>query len=61
MVPFAALGVGLVLVMAARDKNVRRQRIVFPPHFFDRCIPFAHSVAECRKGILSAIEAYLFT
>ena len=60
MVPFAALGVGHVLVMAARDENVRRQRIVFPPHFLDGCIHFAHGVAECREGILQAIGAHLF-
>jgi hypothetical protein len=32
--------------MAARDKNVRRQRIVFPSHFLDGCINFAHCLAE---------------
>ena len=52
MVPFAALRVGLVLVKAARNENVRRQRIVFPPHFLDGCIHFAHSVAKGRDGIL---------
>ena len=59
--PFAALGVGHVLVEAARDENVRRQRIVFASHFLDGCIHFAHSVAECREGILQAIGADLFT
>jgi hypothetical protein len=34
---------------------MRRQRIVFPPHFLDGCIHFAYSVAECREGILQAI------
>lgn len=46
---------GFLLVNAARDKNVRRQRIVFAPHFVDGCIHFAHSVAECREGILQAM------
>jgi hypothetical protein len=61
MMPFAALGVGFLLVKVARDKNVRRQRIMFPPHFLDNGIHFQHSVAECREGILQAIWAHLFT
>ena len=60
MMPFAALGVGLILVKAAREENVRRQRMMFPPHFLDGCIHFAHSVAECREGILQAIGVHLF-
>jgi hypothetical protein len=54
-VPFAVFGVGHVFIKATRDKNVRRQRIVFPPHFLDGCVHFAHSIAECREGILQAI------
>ena len=53
MTPFPALGVGYVLLKAARDKDMRRQRVVFPPHFLDGCIHFAHSVAECCEGILA--------
>jgi hypothetical protein len=48
------------LVKAARYENVRRQRIVFAPHFLDGCIDFVHGVTECRKGILQAIGAHLF-
>jgi hypothetical protein len=58
---FAAFRVVHVPVVPARDENVRRQRIVVPPHFFDGCIHFAHGVAECREGILQAIGAHLFT
>ena len=54
--PLAALRVGHVLAKAAREKNVRRHWVVFTPHFFDGCIHFAHGVAECRKGILQAID-----
>jgi len=57
MVPFAALCVRLPLVKTARDEDVRRQRAVFLPHFLDGCIHFAHSVAECREGILQTIGA----
>jgi hypothetical protein len=55
MMPFPALRVGRVLVMAARDKDVRRQRIVFPPHFVDGCVYFAHGAAERHEGISQAI------
>ena len=48
VMPLTALGVGQALVAAARDKNVRRQRIVSPPHFPDGRIHFAHDVAACR-------------
>ena len=61
MMPLAALGVGLILVKAAREENVRRQRMMFAPQFLDGCIHFAHSVAECREGILQTIGAHLFT
>ena len=33
---------------------------MFAPHFLDGCIHFAHSVAECREGILQAIGVHLF-
>jgi len=61
MIPFPALRVGLVLVKAVRDKNVRRQRVVFPPHFLDGCIHVAYTLAECRERILEAIGAHPFT
>jgi hypothetical protein len=57
MMPFSALGVRHVLVAAARDEDVRRQRIVLASHFLDRCIHFAHGVAECDEGVLQAIRA----
>ena len=51
--PLAALRVRHVLAKAAREKNVRRHWIVFPPHFFDGRIHFAHGVAERRGNIIS--------
>ena len=39
--PLAVLRVGNVLAKAAREKNVRRHWVVFPPHFFDGRIHFA--------------------
>jgi len=33
---------------------------MFPLHFLDGRIYFAHCVAECREGILQAIRAHLF-
>ena len=45
---FAALGVRHVLVMAARDENVRRQRIVFPPHLL--ALAFRLGSGLCPDG-----------
>jgi hypothetical protein len=59
MVPFAAFGVGQALVIAARDEDVRRQRIVFPPHFADGCIHFAHGIAQRGQGVLSIVRGML--
>lgn len=52
----------LIAGWAAAGLLVRRQRIVFPPHFLDRCVYFAHGVAERHEGILQAIwAAYVHT
>jgi hypothetical protein len=56
-----AFGVVRAPVISARDEDVRRQRIVFPPHFLDGRAHFAHGVAERREGILEAIGVNLFT
>jgi len=53
---FAAFRVVHIPIVAARYENVRRQRIVFAPHFLDGRVHFVHSVAECREGILQAID-----
>src|SRR5678816_365456 len=37
---------------------MRRQRILFPQHFLDGRIHFAHRTAECGEGILQAIRAH---
>ena len=39
---------------------MRRQGIVFPPHFLDGCVHFPHGLAGRCEGILQAIWAHLF-
>jgi hypothetical protein len=50
MMPFAALGVGFLLVCAARDKNVRRQRVMIGFHRGDFVFNFEIASVSFRSA-----------
>jgi hypothetical protein len=58
LVAFAAFAVGGVPIIAARDEDVQRERVVVGTHFFQYGVNVVNRLAEVFQGVLQLACAH---